>query len=129
MNSVTIVQRREHDDNIFNSCKVKKNDKKYVSNVGQVFPPQETTRKHKNDIFTRTHTKKVAMHACHVIAGFPCEEAGIRCPLMVLTYIKYNSKFGLYRNMDVAVGLLYAISLTLKNDDGLINGARCAIKI
>ena len=42
--------------------------------------------------------------------------------------MKYNSKYGLYRILNVAVGPLFPVSLNLKIDGGLINWATCNVK-
>ena len=107
---------------------MKKSDKEYLSNVWHFFPHQETWRRENSDIFKSAYTKKAIIHACDVISGNQCEEARIKCLLMVQTGVKYNSNYGVYRIWNVSVQLLCAISLNLKNGNSLINGTRCTIK-
>ena len=78
------------------------------------FHCKKQQQNHNNDIFTSTHYEKTTIHACHVISGNPREEARIKYLHMAQTGIQYNSNYVLYRIQNVAVGLLYAISLNLK---------------
>ena len=41
---------------------------------------------------------------------------------------KYSSNFRLCRILNVTFGLLYAVSLNLKTEDGLFNGLTCPVK-
>ena len=85
-----------------------------MSNVWHFFPLQGTTGKHNNNISTSTHIQKATIHAHHVVSGNPFKEVRMKCPLIVETVMKYNSKYELYKISFVAVGLLYVLSWNQK---------------
>ena len=62
-------------------------------------------RKPNNNVVASTHSKKATVCAYHIISGNPCEEARIKCLLMEETGMKYNTDFGVYKIVNVAVDL------------------------
>ena len=70
----------------------------------------------------------MSIHAYDFVTGNPSEKVKQRCKLCVKTSNKYDEKNGLLRTLNAAVGLVYTISVNIKTDDGLINGATCILK-
>ena len=66
--------------------------------------------------------------AHHLVPGNPCQEVRMKYLLMVEIGMNYNRNFGLYRILYIAGGLLFVVSLSIKTDDGLINGTTCTVK-
>ena len=47
---------------------------------------------------------------------------------MVKSAAKYADNNGLMRTLPTAINLVYAITVYIKTDDGLINGVKCVLK-
>ena len=89
---------------------------------------KDSARKHNETVYINCGSEKLEIQADHVISGNPSEEAREKCLLVVKTVAKYSKVLGLQRVLKVGVGLAYTISVNIKTDDGLINGATCILK-
>ena len=92
------------------------------------FPLKTTVRNHNEAIYANADSEKMAIHAYDFITGNPSDEAKQKCKIHVKTSKKCIEKHGLLRKLNAAIGLAYIISVNIKTDDGLINGATCILK-
>ena len=72
-------------------------------------------------------TQKLIIHSYDTVHSSISENARTKCLLMVKSAAKYANKNGLIRTLPTAINLVYAITVNIKTDDGLINGATCVL--
>ena len=118
----------ENDNSVFVSRTVQRTDINYISSARHFFPLNITAKKHNEYIYMNSNTVKMNILAYDFVTGNPSEKAKEKARLFVSTSSKYSDVLGLLRNLKAAVGLPYTISVNIKTDDGLINGAACILK-
>ena len=128
LNRLRTADLTEEDNAVFESCIVKKTDSQYLPEARHFFPLKTTVRNHNEAIYASADSEKMAIHAYDFITGNPSHEAKQKCKIHVKTSKKYIEKHGLLRKLNAAVGLAYITSVSIKTDDGLINGAPCILK-
>ena len=79
-------------------------------------------------LYQNAITQKVIIHSYDTVHSSISENARTKCLLMVKSAVKYADNNGLVRTLPTTINLVYAISVNIKNDDGLINGATCVLK-
>ena len=110
---------------------VKETDSHYLPEAHHFFPLKTTARNHNEAVYTSADSEKMAIHAYNFnipTAGNPSDEAKQKCKIHVKTSKEYIEKHGLLRKLNAAVGLANIMSVNIKTDDGLINGAPCILK-
>ena len=70
----------------------------------------------------------MSIHVYDFVTDNPSGKVKQKCKQCGKTSNKYDEKNGLLRTLNAAVGLVYTISVNIKTDDGLINGATCILK-
>ena len=72
--------------------------------------------------------QKLIIHSYDIVHSSISENARTKCLPMVKSAAKYADNNGLMRTLPTAINLVYAITVNIKTDDGLINGATCVLK-
>ena len=80
------------------------------------------------NIYATTVSEKLDIHALDFVTGNPSEKVKQKTKLCIATSPKHFERHGLLRVLKAGVGLGYMISINIKTDDGLINGATCILK-
>ena len=99
-----------------------------MSTACHFFPLHETCRKHNEMLYQNAITQKLIIHSYDIVHSSISENARTKCLLMVKSAAKYADNNGLMRTLPTAINLVYAITVNIKTDDGLINGATCVLK-
>ena len=84
--------------------------------------------KHNDMLYNNTVTEKGIIHSCDAISGSTSEQAKAKCLILVEMSEKYADKNGLLCELLASIDLIYAITINIKTDDGLSNGAACVLK-
>ena len=113
---------------LFQSCIVDKNSTKYNPYVRHIYPLQNATDKHNEEIFHKAKEYKDIVESQDFLIGTHSHEELTKCLMKIKTQAKYELISGLHRNLKLAVSCVYAISCDVNTHDGLINGAICTLK-
>ena len=79
-------------------------------------------------LYQNAITQKLIIHSYDIVHSSISENTRTKCLLMVKSAAKYADYNGLMRTLPTAINLVYAITVNIKTDDGLINGATCVLK-
>ena len=92
------------------------------------FPLCRTCVKHNELLYSNATTEKLIIHSCDSLPGSTSEQAKTKWLLLVRTSDKYADKDGRLWELPVAINLLYTLTMNIKTNDGLMNGASCTLK-
>ena len=100
----------------------------YPSDVPHLYLLRRKVSDHNNDVFNKVTTAKAIVHAQDTIVTNCSQNVCEKILNSVKTIDMYDCQAGLNRILNIAVSLMYSISLNLNLQDGLVNGSSCTVK-
>lgn len=127
LNRLRIGELTQEDKIMLESRKVSVTSEHYKQHVRHFFPLKVQCQRHNDKIYSMAKTEKKQIE-CHDVVLNVHANRQEKYLSIVQNMKNYNEQQGLLHILPVAVGLIYLLTVNLKTDDGLINGASCTLK-
>ena len=128
LNRLRTGKQTETDLTYLSKRHISLDDTNYPKGIPHLFALKALVRTHNSNLYETVETLKTVVHAQDHILTNSSKKMQETILNSLRTVSAYDEKAGLARSLNIAVSLVYSISLNLSIEDGLVNGASCVVK-